>query len=646
MFKGIQNTLKLLAITMMTLPLMSHADQAEEIFTQCSNGSYNPDVRIEHIAGKDTVRDTGKTSGYRVVNKCYRLTCQSSTPGVGTIDFGDDVRNSDSVKNKSRSAGIYSHIEEKCRDEKTKISKVERGELFDGDTTATVSGGGGASGGGEFVIKWGDRTLICQNETDYQCLERHGIPVAGITLNSRTIGTDGQGRRIIVVSAGGNIDTDVGVTSTGQIDARCLERKCRWLTLCIKKKWVLDKDCVGAGAGTSGAVDILIGGDIDLGAGTRRGAGTWYTDRRTGRRYKCAYSNQQRCIQDLMNRGILSADYNIDRLNCPHCESRYRYSSRYRDGNSWSGILNGIAAVSGAILPSYFMYKGMKVNAKAQLGIAEAYANGAVGVAEQCQIMQTTAINAHYANIANNEFPNADPNIPTCNGYSIGQFPGNQGWGSNGWGSWGNASVAAGYDPRFLALMSGGGNAMINPYLNVTGLNGIPGAGLTAGANLNLNTLLGLPPNGINLAAGVNGNLASCITFPCPNVNSAAGWNFNTPYANPNFALQAQLNNNWRTGWPNSSANAWLNPSWNATSRGLVPWQPGGSSANGNNWWSRSSYDTSTNFMAQQYQQLALQNSASRALNNLNYAGGVNSYNAAYSPFNIGGTASLQLGLW
>jgi hypothetical protein len=84
-----------------------------------------------------------------------------------------------------------------------------------------------------------------------------------------------------------------------------------------------------------------------------------------------------------------------------------------------------------------------------------------------------------------------------------------------------------------------------------------------------------------------------------------------------------------------------------------VPWQNGGgsywnNSQNGNGWWAAQNSLASNQQAAMggsYYQQMALQDQAGQAMNNLNYQGGA-PYMPAYSPMNMGASINAGFGIY
>lgn len=442
---------------------------------------------------------------------------------------------------------------------------------------------------------------------------------------------------------------------SGEIPRSCKKRK-RYKergSIVWKYKWVLKESCVGLYGDISGGLDTVIGeSDLDLGLDIevnsgistddrrRRGTGTsgssYFYVRHGGDRFKCTVGqSKEACLE---GHGAISI--NVD--GCADCRNRWS-RGHGNNGDSWSSILGATAQIAGAIAPAYFMYKGQKVQANAYLGAQQAKWGAASTGFENCQIMQTTAINAHYTNLTTNELPNSDPNVPTCNGYSIGQYSGNQGWQSNGWGQYGNRWGSAGYSNGFQSAMYGPG-MNYGVGMNMSGMQYNPYAGLNMQGNLNLNSLLGLPSNGLNF--GVNGNSQFNNGWNGNNGNNgwngSVGWNGNAngnwnangnglvPWANGNGTYWNGNNNgngNWN-GSANGNWNGGANGNWNGNSNG---------SANGSNWWAvNNSFQNNQAASSQgsNFQQMALQNQAGRANYNTGY--NANYGYSQYAPSNFG----------
>jgi hypothetical protein len=635
MFKGIQNLKRALLITAIaTLPATSMADIVSEKIQQCSNSAGT--VLKEKNGDASEVSDKG---GKKVERVCYKILCYRTTGNVGSVNF-NSIAEFKSANLEERGAAEIAFDNNVCVNRTTTVSEDPIGGLdTDGGVNGNVSvNGGGTSGSGSaFKIKWKGSTYGCNAGEDYiSCLGRYGVTVSGQTSGT-VIGTDANGLKIISVTAGGSIDTDVQVTGStrGQVTLSCFEKKCNWWTLCIKDKIVLRDECKGIGAGTTVGSDILIGGDIDAGGdisiGNRNSDAGFYV-RYNGRRYRCsAGQSTELCLRDRYG-VIMSGSYDPD---CADCRERWG-NRRGNNGDSWSSIIGATAQLAGNILPSVMMYKGMKVQANAYLGAEQAKWGAAATGFEQCQTMQTNYVNATYAHIQANELPDRTVTTPECNGYSLGQFAGNQGWGNTGYGSFGSTWGSAGYSPQFMAAMQGTtGNYGLG--LNMSGMQYNPMMGLNGQTNLNLNSMLGLPSNGINLG-----------------FNSGINTGFNT-------GINAGWNTGNNLGWNNASMN--FNPQWNATSNGLVPWNnQNGSyynntgnnyynpnynngSVNGQNWWNvQNSFASNQQAAAggSYYQQQALANQANQAYYNTGY--NANTGYAPYAPSNVGASVGAQWG--
>jgi hypothetical protein len=669
MFKGIQNLKAALLITVIaTLPATSMADIVSEKIQQCSNSA---GTVLKEKNGDAS--EVSNKAGKKVEKVCYKILCYRTTGNVDNVNF-NSIADFKSANLEERGAAEIAFDNNVCTNRTTTVSEDPIGGLDgDADGNGSVNGDGNGNGsvgsGAAFKIKWKGSLYACNAGEDYiSCLGRYGITVSGSTSGT-VVGTDANGLKIILVTAGGSIDTDVGVTgaTAGQVTLSCYEKKCNWWTLCIKDKIVLRDECKGIGAGTTVGSDILIGGDIDAGGDIsigNRGRDAGFYVRYNGRRYRCsAGQSTELCLRDRYG-VIMSGSYDP---NCADCRARWG-NRRGNNGDSWSSIIGATAQLAGNILPSVMMYKGMKVQANAHLGANQAWAGAAATGFEQCNMMQTDYVSATYAHIQANELPDRTVTPPGCNGYSLGQFPGNQGWGNNGWGGQGNMWGSAGYSPQFMASMQGPGG-QFGTNFNMSGMNYNPMMGMQAQGNLNLNSMLGLPSNGLNFGVNTGANMGFNNGFNNGmNMNGQFNTGLNGQF---NTGIHAGYNGQWgNNGWNTGNNNGWannsmnFNPQWNATSNGLVPWNnQNGSywnntgnntnnnnwnngSVNGQNWWNVQNAANNNQQMANQgsyYQQQGLSNHANTAINNMNY----NNSNTGYAPFapsNMGASVGARWG--
>ena len=361
-------------------------------------------------------------------------------------------------------------------------------------------------------------------------------------------------------------------------------------------------------------------------------------------------------------------------IDCATCGSRI--SSRGSGGT----ILQGIAEITGALAPPLFGYLGVRANARAFENSNVAWAGAAATGFEQCQIMQTSYVQNTYDYLSGNELPDRSVLPPECNGYQLNGFAGMGGLFGNGAGGFGNVWGGSGYSPQFMAAMYGPGGGF-NPYLNVTGGYGIgnpyagmgynPYAGFGLQGNLNLNSLLGLPPNGISFNGGLNSGMYS--GFPGGfNGGFNGGLNggftgmpggFNGAAYSPITCFRAPcpggggFNVGFRPGWGNNAttapwggATAWGGVQYPNTGGGY--WNGSGGynngSVNGNGWFQVQNAQSFNNqaFQAGSFnQQIALQNQAGQAAFNTQYGGGGNFGYAPFAPSNAGFSLSGGFGL-
>ncbi len=670
MFKGIQTSFLILAVSGFSMSAFADEDRVSQEVRRCTN-TRDAVVKKNEISREevgDPVTSDGKT--VQKMRACYKIECYYDSGNVGTVNTDNMDETFGRLESEEVDRGYQSMAWDSnaCKTwEKTVIS-TERDILDEGDSDGrgNGSGDGNASGNGrvsgKYTLKFGGKVYLCNPGEDYaDCLERHGIDATGISFT--VSGRDSDGFRIVLGARGPKVDGHADVTGSmrGEISGACVEKdECTWyqeaftLGFC-EDEYILKTECIGAGIGTSGGVDYVVGGDVDLGrVGARGRAGRGWYVRVNGRDFMCSSSeDEDRCLARLRASGQISGG--VDIQNCASCGNSWA-AYAHAQGNSWQGILSGTAQVLGATIPSIMMYKGMKAQANAHLGAQEAKWGAVATGFEQCQIMQSNFLDSTYASMASNEAPWQQLTVPECNGYGIGQYANNQGWGNNGWGSWGNTWGSAGYSNGFQAAMYGPyGNYNLG---NVTGMWGNPQAGLQMNGNFNLGQLLGLPNIAIN--GGWNGNGAWNNGWNGGwnngvNANSNWGWNngwnnnsWRTPGWNPNANLQ--FNANFNNGWNNNQYSAWGPNQWSASANGLAPWNNqntsywNNNSTNGNNWWRvNNSFQSNAQASAQgsYYQQMALQNQANNAYNNMiNY----NGYNAAYSPMNMGANINAQWG--
>lgn len=447
--------------------------------------------------------------------------------------------------------------------------------------------------------------------------------------------------------------------------------------VCMRNNRITDRCARGRVVGFD--TDHSIGGDIDWqmrnnGDGKIRSSGgvRFYTY--NGRTFECGYDQDP--VDCLRSRyGEINARIG-DIHNCVNCNSSYRISSSRGSNSSGGGInLSGIAEVIGALAPigvGYLGYKGMKVNAKAQLGVAQAYAGAQTSGYENCRMMQTHYMDSTYAYLQSSELPDKDLEIPECNGYGNNQYAqGNGNW-NNGNGSFGNGWNSSGYGPNFQGRMYGPG-AGYNFGMNANSGWGNPNAGLgyNMQGNFNLGQLLGLPS--INFNANANANMNNgwgnnynnnnrgnvCFGGPCQNTGWNGNWNGNNngnwgnngnfnanigwnagangtvPWGNNHSQYQWNGNNNgnWNGNWNGNS-----NGNWGNNNNGSGNWgNNNNGSVNGNQFWAVQNAHNQNQQSYQAgnyYQQAALNNRANQA--NYNASQGSNGYNPGYSPGNFG----------
>jgi len=539
---------------------------------------------------------------------CYDILCYRATGNVGEVNFNSIDEFREQTKGE-RGAAQIAFDPNVCREDEVTVGRI--GGLDD-----EIEGG--------VSVKWDGSVYTCDDTSDaIVCLRRNGIDI-DFDYDISANGRDGDGRRILIVkrrsSSSGDSD---GGSRRGDGGSRR--------------------------GGGSVDIDASIGGDIDIDSDgrSRRGGSSSTRSRRGGSR-SCSYGKSTSdCIGDY----DLEIDISSDRENCAHCG--YRRSSRSSSSSGWSGaaqFTSSLAELAGAVLPPVMYYKGVKAQASAYLGANQAHANAAISGFENCRAMQTSYTQSTYDYYTTNELPSQTVTPPGCNGYQYNQFAGQNGWGNSGWNSYGNPFMQGGYSSQFLGAMNGP-NYQYNTGLNMTGMQYNPYGGLGLNGNLNLNSMLGLPANGLNfgLNAGVNGGY---------NGGYNGGWN------------NGGFNNGYNTGYTGGlNFNGSINPYFNATANGLVPysnnggyynnggynnggwnnggynnggWNNGGnnSSVNGNNWWAvQNSFaqNQQASQIGAQYQNMGVQNQYNRAGNNMM------SYNpAAYSPMNMG--ASLNYG--
>ncbi|MAX67140.1 MAG: hypothetical protein CME66_09415 [Halobacteriovoraceae bacterium] len=678
MFKGIQKSTLLLSLLMLVSPASyaNQADRASDEMTSSSSssgaaastrvaydegdllskkmkGCENTAGSYNRMVGEPRTTVISETATEKIEEVCQRVECAYTVgDGGGSFDFDDMDRSLSERAGQNGAMGAA--FGEKCETYKTTRQRVRDEDRGGNDDSGS---GGRVSGDGKFVIKFEGSLYTCDADMSFDdCLRANGVVASGITFT--VDGVDGNGRKIVIARRGGvSVGDRVDVTAGGswQVPGLCVEEKCNWWTLCIKKKKVLREECLGAGIGTSEGYEYHVGGDIDLGGKVtpinRRG-GAYYV-RYNGRRFRCAAGESE--SQCLGRYGHVLSGGALDLYNCADCRGRWS-RGRGNNGDTITSVLGATAQLAGAILPPVMMYKGMKVQANAYLGANQAWAGAAATGFEQCQIMQTNYVTNTYAYYSDNELPGDTVVPPECRGYSLGQFAGTQGWRGNGYGGFGSPWGSAGYSNAFLAQMYG------SPYqynlgTGVTGM--IGGNGFGGNAYLNggsLGSLFGLPS--INAQLSLGGNLGGGWGGVPYSMNT--GWGAN-PQLGGNFAFGGNPYFNGANtgyGWNTGGNTAWNSPYfngnlWGSGAQGTVPWQNGGgsywnNSQNGNGWWAAQNSLASNQQAAMggsYYQQMALQDQAGQAMNNLNYQGGA-PYMPAYSPMNMGASINAGFGIY
>lgn len=622
------------------------SQEVQNLMNRCIelNGSQDR-VQVGQPTTTNT-RDGDDDTDWEVITKtCYDIKCSFTTGARETISSGSFSCEETS----SEGACLVAWARNKCI---TKTENYSRTVSVDDETD--LSGGadgeiivdGGAGGSGVIRVEINGEFKNCRKgESAMACAKRLATE-AGIT------------ERIQVVVAGDGLYrvTVAGGMSGAGVDFVCEEKKRVWYYLWLGKDWV-ESDCSDL-AGTVSGAESRVAVRVDdglVGNGEYRISGSAdYEDVR----FVDFYDKRVACSVDVSVRECLTSRFGarayMDWENCADCSMRgsVRYGNQR---SSAEGIISAVAQLTGAFAPAYFGYKTGK-----------AIAGASVDRARECRLMQTSAINSYYNYITQNELPSSDPRIPRCNGYSSGLFAG--GIHGNGYGGWGGPLAGAyGYNRNFLGLSAGPFAGIysnhdvtglnVNPFLGLHGQLQIPGISIGAGPGgvfggipgVNINGQFGGLPGGNVYAGGTPnfnfGGVGTPPIFPGGNPNFNFGgnlgvgspWNYNV---NPNV-------------WGN--ANLAFNPQWNAASNGLVPWGananvwnnnnfngnfngnfgPGGN-VNGSDWWSiNNSFNANAqaNQAGVNFQQMALNNQANRAIGNANSN---YNYNPAFSPMNIG----------
>lgn len=575
--------------------------------------------------------------------ECMKYKCGVSTPGT-VIETADDSSVSLGGSDNEKEGALAAVYRETCVD-KADLEKAAqdardraREEAFENDTKVSSDGRGSIGGGGaglDFVIRYDGSVYECRaSESKSACARRHNLSF-DYDIDFRTSGdVDSNGREIFTISRRSNTG---GSTRDNDNDRRSR-----------------DRDSGNSRSGRNSDRDS--------------GSSGWYELNVGGRSFTCASSESEReCLGDDLYAELF---LDVDLENCIHCNSNSssRYRSSRSSGNSWGSILGGVAQVAGAILPPVMAYKGQKAWANAYSSSNSAWAGAAATGFEQCQLMQTNYTTNTYAHIAANEYQDREVTPPDCNGYQLGSYAGGSYNGSIGMqGIWGGS----GYSNQYMGLMQG---PYGNGYMTGVGVNGMnmnSGLGLGLQGNLNLNSLLGLPSNGINFGAGLNSGYGSGYgnygngygNYGSGYGNYGSGYgnygngygNYGNGYGNYGGGYTGGLNLNLGLGgnYGNNGYYGNYNGYGNyAGNNGMVPYgnsygNNGYGSQNGSDWYAVQQ-NHSLNQQAQQvgsyYQQAALQNQAQQSYYNTNYNSGYSGYSPLYSPMNAGASAQFQFG--
>ncbi len=656
MFKGIRNknaavnTTMLMALLLAAPIFQAHADFVSDTLESCRNQGGT--VLKEPMGGRVTTVD--ESGGKKTEKVCYDVLCYKATGNIGEVNFNSIADFKSAIEKGDRGAAQLAYDTNVCAN-RTTITREEDIFSSGGSGSGSQGGGGVVVGGGmSYIIKVNGSDLPCKAGEGFDaCLRRHGVNITNYTRTSGGVDSDGRTIYIVRGVSSGDVDGNRSVDVTGggrwEIDPDCYE------TRFVKKKWstkpvrgkVLKEECRGAGAGTSGGYEVVIGRDIDGGGRSRGGSGIWYI-RHNGRRFAC--TADQDIYACSRRHGISIRDITE---GCPECGTRWRSSRYRRDGDSWSSIIGASAQLVGAFAAPYFMYKGVKSQANAYLGANQTWANN-------CRMMQTHYVDATYSYISSNELPDRTVTPPECNGYAMGGFAGMQGWTGNGFGGFGNPWGAAGYTNGFQAGMFGpgmgynlgmmGNSPFVNPY-----------AGLGMQGSLNLNSLLGLPPNGISFGLGTGMGMGGMGGMGMGGMPYGGGFGMGMggmpygggfgmgmggmPYGGGFGMGMGGMPYGGGAGF-GMGMNPYMGGGWSAGANGMAPWgntggsywNNGGNSINGNNWFAvQNSMNANAQAATQgsMYQNMALQNQAGRANYNLGY-NSYSGYSPMYAPTNMG----------
>jgi hypothetical protein len=662
MIKGIRNTLLITVVTGFSVVSHNgHADSnqdlVDDVYSQCLTWQ-------ESHPGMGTIAPAEK---YETdTHKCVKQKCGISTKGTTvtqvdetgvSLDGGKDPDNEAMAAVERKECISKADIAAGTKEVEDELWRKKREE-------EERRNGGSASASGEFVIKVNGRVYSCKaNEERRACLKRHGVSFDYDIDFSVNDGLDSDGRRVYVVIRRSDRDADVD-TSSGR---RGGDRR---------------------GGGSDGGLVVSGGYDLRMG----------------GRTFRCATNESAReCLGDDLFYE-LSVESSRSDGDCPTCGRHTRRSSRH-GGSEWGSILSGVAQVAGAVLPPLMYYKGQKVQANAYLGAHQAMAGAQISGFENCRMMQSDARTQHYANIANNEFPNSDFTQPNCNGYNAGGFAGGV---YNGSMRGGNIWGGSGYSSQFQGMMQG---PYGNGYMTGVGMNGMmmnPNMGMGMQGNLNLNSLLGLPAGGLMIGGGIGGGMSGGYPgmgggmygggYPGMGGGIQIGGGMSGGYPGmgggmygggypgmgggmygggyPGMGGGIQIGGSIGGGYPNMGGGMYGGGSYGggmygngygnyAGNNGLVPYGNnsgnyggyggnygggyGNGSQNGSNFWAvqqSHQQNQQASQIGSYYQQAALQNQYQSSANDMYRGGYGGGYNPMYSPGNMGAgaSASFQFG--
>lgn len=278
---------------------------------------------------------------------------------------------------------------------------------------------------------------------------------------------------------------------------------------CIKSNGELKDKCTrdgGArrivfqdGGDRDGTVYVTrtVPGSVFPNEGVRGSVGIYFIrNGRTGQTLQCSQGvSIERCLGAS---GYANINLRIgDWMHCSDCSvnsggTSLVIQSNRNSGNSWGGILSGVAELAGAVAPPLFGYLGVRAQANAYENVGTAFANAQATGYEQCALLQQNYVDSTYQYIQSNELPDREVGLPGCNGFNLGGFAGGGGQYGNGFGGFGNPYFSGGYSPGFVGGMYG------------------PGAGFNLGINANsgmFNPYAGLGGGGFGGGFGIGGGL-------------------------------------------------------------------------------------------------------------------------------------------